>query len=900
MSPIRTRQDVCATRREKPVSARLSWAVIWLSAALLVLLGVLAVFLASSHRQAVRTATLTTSNLVQVVASSLADDFERIEGLLGYIERELELQRTLQAGSDADDTHVRFVLERLEASFEKIAALNVFDADGRLLLSSRVVESAVEIGDLPHFRRLREAPAGEIGFSTVRMAGTTGRRSIGMGRTMRDADGRFLGVVGAVIDVEAIGHLFHSVNVGEGGVALLRRSDDFSLVQRFPPLNEADFNQSLPPDNSIRMRIENGERSGTLRYTASTDGIERIGSFRAMERYPFYVQVALAESHYLAGWWREVRGIAAVAVILLLAFGFAIARLRRDEQVLQRVAHFDALTDLPNRVLLADRLEQAMYRARRNERQLALVYLDLDGFKEVNDRHGHAAGDQLLVEVARRMKGCLREGDTVARLGGDEFVVVLSDVRTPAICMSLVRRLIAAVDRPVEVIGLELHVSSSVGITFYPQREPVEAEQLLRQADQAMYQAKLAGRNRFHVFDLEQHQLLRGQHEQLKRIAEALKHEELVLHYQPKANMRSGEVIGVEALLRWQHPEEGLLLPARFLPVIEQHRLDIEIGEWVLEAALRQAEKWLADGVGLPVSVNVSAHFLQHPSFVPRLSAVLARHPSLPAGWLELEVLESSALSDVGRASAVIEACAGLGARVALDDFGTGYSSLAYLKRLPASVLKIDQGFVRDMLHDPDDLSILEGILGLSRAFRREVIAEGVETLEHGLLLLHLGCELGQGYGIARPMPGSEVVGWLSRWRPDPAWATAAPLDSTGLALLRAGVEQRAWMARLEAWFRDRQGSVPDNDMQSCRCCAWMEQWVAGAGSEAGEVARLHRQMHDIAAAFVPHVLAGETERAGRCLVDMQALDARFVAEAALRLQRAGHAARPFAVPQSL
>lgn len=275
--------------------------------------------------------------------------------------------------------------------------------------------------------------------------------------------------------------------------------------------------------------------------------MERIGSFRVMERYPFYVQVAHAESHYLAAWRNEVRAVALVALIVLGAFGYAIVRLKRDDRALLHIAHFDALTNLPNRVLLADRLEQAMYRAERGERQLALAYLDLDGFKEINDRHGHGVGDQLLVEVARRMKTCLREGDTVARIGGDEFVVVLSDVRTPAICMSLVRRLIAAIDRPAELGGLSLHVTSSVGITFYPQPEPVEAEQLLRQADQAMYQAKLAGRNRFHVFDLEQHQLLRGQHEQLKRIALALKREEFVLHYQPKVNMRSGEVVGVEA-----------------------------------------------------------------------------------------------------------------------------------------------------------------------------------------------------------------------------------------------------------------------------------------------------------------------------------------------------------------
>ncbi|MDX5363361.1 MAG: EAL domain-containing protein [Pseudazoarcus pumilus] len=892
----RNRAAEHAELRAGRAAARPPFAVMWLSAALMLLLAVLALFLFNSHRQAVQTATLTTSNLVRVIESGLSNDFERIEGLLGFVERELvAYQRRQELGEAAEEAHIRYVLQRLEGSFDKIAAVNVFDAEGRLRFSSRDVEGVVEIGDLAHFRYLRDDPTARVAFSALRVAGTTGRRSIAMGYAMRDDYGRFRGVAGAVMDIDAIGDVFRSIDVGEGGFALLRRSDDLTLLQRYPALNEADFNQPLPPDNPIRQRVEAGEPSGTLRYTASTDGIQRIGSFRVMERYPFYVQVAFAESHYLAGWWNQVRAVGVVALIVLAGFGYAIRRLRRDDRALLHIAHYDSLTGLPNRVLLADRLEQAMYRAGRNDRQIALAYLDLDGFKDVNDRHGHAIGDRLLSEIAQRMKGCLREGDTVARVGGDEFVVVLADVRTPAICMSLVRRLIAAIDRPAEVAGLDLHVTSSVGVTFYPQREPVEAEQLLRQADQAMYQAKLGGRNRFHVFDIEQHQLLRGQHEQLKRIERALKREEFVLHYQPKVNMRSGEVVGAEALLRWQHPGEGLLPPARFLPVIEQHPLDIEIGNWVIEAALRQAEKWRAEGAPLPVSVNVSAHFLQHPSFLERLESALARHPALPTGLLELEVLESSALSDVERASSVIEACAALGVRVALDDFGTGYSSLAYLKRLPAHVLKIDQGFVRDMLHDPDDLSILEGVLGLARAFGREVIAEGVETLEHGLLLLHVGCELAQGYGIARPMPGAEIARWRATWRPDVAWATAPTLDLAGLALRRAGVEQRAWVMRLQQWFEQGHGSVPETAMPACRCCDWIAQWRTGA--EAGDVVALHRKMHELAGALVAHALAGEVERAGRCLGELKAQEMRFAAELARQFSRTPGVPHAFSGP---
>lgn len=848
-------------------------AVFWLSGALLLLIAVLGLFLTVTYRQAVATAEAATSNLVRVIESGLADDFDRIGSALDFIASELPEGSLERAATEYEQARIERSLQRLAGSFEKIAALNIFGPDGVLLYSSGPVRDGVDIGQLPHFQQLLGNPLLETVFSTVRVAGTTSRPSLAQGRALRADDGRFLGVVGAVVDIDAVGELLRSVDVGPGGVVLLRRTEDSALVQRFPAMGEAEFNRPLPADNPIRLRVAAGERSGSLRYTASTDGMDRLGTFKVLDQYPFYVQVAQAESHYLAGWWSIVRGTAAIALIVLCGFAFAVTRLRQDELALQRIAHFDELTDLPNRALLADRLAQAMYRARRNRRQLAVVYLDLDGFKSVNDAYGREVGDQLLIEVSRRMKGCLRAGDTVARLGGDEFVVVLSDVRTPAVCMSLVRRLIAAVDRPVEADGFDVNVSSSVGITFYPQRDSVEAEQLLRQADHAMYQAKLAGRNRFHVFDIEQHQLLRGQHECIQRVAEALHNDELVLYYQPKVNMRTGQVIGVEALLRWQHPEEGLLPPSAFLPAIEQHRLDVEVGEWVVEQALTQAERWLANGIRLPVSVNVSAHFLQHASFVQRLETLLAQHPDLPAGWLELEVLESSALSDVTRASAVLNACTRLGVRVALDDFGTGYSSLAYLKRLPTSVLKIDQGFVRDMLHDPDDLSILEGVLGLARAFRREVIAEGVETLEHGVLLLRLGCELAQGYGIARPMPGESVAAWLSEWKPDSVWVNAQTLDATRLALLRASIEQRAWVERLAAWFADPQGAAPDV-AGGCRCCEWMEHWALALGSPASEALQAHRRLHELAAEVLGS--ASDELLVARSLDEVIALDAQL------------------------
>ncbi len=448
-----------------------------------------------------------------------------------------------------------------------------------------------------------------------------------------------------------------------------------------------------------------------------------------------------------------------------------ITAIKEHQHALDHMAHFDALTNLPNRLLLADRLKQSLAQAARREQTLAVAYLDLDGFKAINDQHGHDVGDLLLVALSNRMKLALREGDTLSRLGGDEFVAVLIDLEDPSASVPLLTRMLAAAAQPVQIGAQSLQVSASLGVTFFPQAHDIGADQLMRQADQAMYQAKLAGKNRYQVFDAAQDSSIRVQHESLERIRLALQNREFVLYYQPKVNMHSGQVIGAEALIRWQHPEKGLLAPAAFLPVIEDHPLAIEVGEWVMDTALTQIEVWRAGGLDLPVSVNIGARQLQQSDFIERLQAILAKHPQVNPASLELEVLETSALQDITQVSKVIEDCAGIGVTFALDDFGTGYSSLTYLKRLRVTLLKIDQSFVRDMLEDPDDLAILQGVIGLAAAFKREVIAEGVETVEHGTALLQLGCELAQGYGIARPMPAEQLPAWATNWQADAAWA---------------------------------------------------------------------------------------------------------------------------------
>jgi diguanylate cyclase (GGDEF)-like protein/PAS domain S-box-containing protein len=441
-----------------------------------------------------------------------------------------------------------------------------------------------------------------------------------------------------------------------------------------------------------------------------------------------------------------------------------ITQLKQHQHTLEHIAHFDALTGLPNRVLLLDRLQQAMAQSQRHRRALAVVFLDLDGFKAVNDQYGHGVGDELLIACAARMKGALRNEDTIARLGGDEFVALLVDLEHQQEYESTVVRLLQAVATPIRLDELNLHVTASIGVTLFP-NDPAGPDQLLRHADQAMYQAKLAGKNRYHLFDVEHDEALKSRFECQQELQLAFAQQQFLLHYQPKVNMRTGAIVGAEALLRWQHPSRGLLEPSQFIGLIDDQRLGVELGRWVIDTALQQATAWLENGLSVPVSVNVGAHQLQQADFVPYLAGQLASYTALKPHALELEILESSAVEDLLKVSEVIHACHHIGVDCALDDFGTGYSSLAYLRHLPVKTLKIDRSFVRAMHDDAEDLDIVKGILGLATVFHRQVVAEGVETKEVADLLLRLGCELAQGYAIAPPMEPTQLAQWSARRR---------------------------------------------------------------------------------------------------------------------------------------
>lgn len=440
---------------------------------------------------------------------------------------------------------------------------------------------------------------------------------------------------------------------------------------------------------------------------------------------------------------------------------------KQHEKQLEHIAHYDALTGIPNRVLLADRLQQALAHTRREGSSLAVCYLDLDGFKLVNDSMGHEAGDTVLIEVTRRIKDTIRGDDTVARLGGDEFAVLLQGLDAAEECTASLNRLLEAISQPIKVRNMLFELSASIGVALYP-GDDHDADTLLRHADQAMYTAKQSGKNRFYLYDPENDQRARIHHELLRRLSQALSENEFELYYQPKVDMRSLQLVGAEALIRWNHPERGLLAPAEFLSAIEGTKLEVELGDWVVAAALAQLAEWNQAGLHLELSINISARHLQARDFSWKLKRKLLQYPGLPKGSLQIEVLETAALEDIPRVIDTIERCRNIGITFALDDFGTGYSSLSYLGRLPVDTLKIDQSFIRNMLLDKGDRAIVQGVIALANAFERKIVAEGVETEELFRTLLGMGCEYGQGYGIARPMPASRLPAWLEKWNKAP------------------------------------------------------------------------------------------------------------------------------------
>lgn len=444
-----------------------------------------------------------------------------------------------------------------------------------------------------------------------------------------------------------------------------------------------------------------------------------------------------------------------------------ISKRKESDERIRYLAEYDTLTNLPNRTLFLDRLRQAIIGARREEEIFAILFLDIDLFKSINDSLGHPVGDRLLQEMARRLVECVRASDTVSRQGGDEFIIILRQIREAADPAQIARKILAAMSEPFFIDNQELRVSGSIGIALYPADGENEAA-LIKNADAAMYHAKKLGRNNYQFFTADLNVRARQRLEMENSLRLALDRREFLLHYQPQVELESGRIIGVEALLRWQHPEQGLVPPGEFIPLAEECGLIVPIGEWVLREVCRQNKAWQDEGAAkLPVAVNLSPiQFRQH-----NLEEVIRQaltESGLAPEYLEIEITESLLMSAENQTIALLYRLKNLGLSVAIDDFGTGYSSLSYLKLFPIDKLKVDRSFVRDVSSDPDDAAIISAIIAMAHRLRLQVLAEGVETIDQRNFLMLEGCNEAQGFHYSRPLPAEQMKTLLLKGHPLP------------------------------------------------------------------------------------------------------------------------------------
>ena len=439
-----------------------------------------------------------------------------------------------------------------------------------------------------------------------------------------------------------------------------------------------------------------------------------------------------------------------------------IAERKMAEKQMQHLANYDPLTGLPNRNLLQDRFQQVLAHVRRNQTRTAVLFIDLDQFKTINDTLGHNVGDILLWSVADRIVSAVRQEDTVARQGGDEFILLLHHIDSADDADKVGQKLLATLAQPYQINESLLYVSASIGIAIYPD-DGEDVDTLLKNSDTAMYHAKESGRNNYQFFAPEMNQLAMEKQSLGTDLHHALERNELLLHYQPVVDMVSGQLTGMEVLLRWQHPERGLISPVKFIPLAEETGLIVPIGEWVLMSACEQIKLWLDQGYDVPsLAINLSAKQFRKNSLAATIARIL-EISGVKARYLTLEITESVFMENTDEVSAMLRTLSDMGLKISIDDFGTGYSSLSYLKRFPIDNLKIDQSFVMDIATDPDDAAIVTAIIALAHSLQMEVIAEGVETAEQLAFLKYRKCGQYQGYYFSKPLPASVVVSMLRR-----------------------------------------------------------------------------------------------------------------------------------------
>jgi diguanylate cyclase (GGDEF)-like protein len=741
---------------------------------------------------------------VDLAISSVADRIEADEN----VRDEASLQRKM-AGYNV---HL-FLVGRM-TGVPQLEAVSVVDRDGSVINSSRSWPPPDVHIDDRHFFKAMKAGTNLKNYVTEPVQNrVTGAWTIYLARRISDANGEFLGLILGAVEMRYFEDFYEAISRGEGGAIALVRSDGV-LLARFPRTDAIGQTFAEP------QHFLHGDTSGTLLEHSVLGGQMTIKAVHLVAGYPVVAYAVKNEPSALAA-WRSVAllmtlgalGCSLSIVVAAFAFGqqwaqkasLAASRaelLRQEDRTTAMTvavdvaravalkmawsAEHDFLTGLPNRILLRDRISQAITLARRHRKKLAVLFLDLDGFKHINDSLGHSTGDKLLQSIANNLVACVRASDTVSREGGDEFVVLLSELERsedaaiaarriaravaeahsvgqpdPRIEVAIAaRRMLQAVAETHSVARHELQVTASIGVSVYPD-DGLDAETLIQNADTAMYQAKDNGPQSYQFFQAEMS--VRAVERQFieESLGRALERREFVMHYQPVIDLKTGTITGFEALIRWLHPTRGLVPPAQFINIAEDCGLMLPIGRWILREACRQAQAWVEAGLPkVTVAVNVSTRQFRDESFLTNLLAAL-NETGLDPKCLVLELTESVLIKHAETAASVLRVLREIGARVAIDDFGTGYSSLSYLRKFPVDILKIDQSFVRQISTSDEDRAIVAAVVNMAHSLKLRVIAEGVESRGELEFLKAHQCDEVQGYYFNQPMPADEFANLL-------------------------------------------------------------------------------------------------------------------------------------------
>jgi diguanylate cyclase (GGDEF)-like protein len=729
---------------------------------LLVLVGASA-YLRNSFQSLDARAENDSENLTKLIAKNIEGQIARVDLALRMVVAEIE-----KSGTKKITEPVSMTLFNTTSHEEFPPAMRIADAKGLLIFGPGVSKTPnPSIAERDYFKKVRDGQSTSLVVGSPVLGVVIKKWIVPFSLPIKHPDGTFAGLIAVSMPVELL--ISQSLlKVHKDSVFLLvdyeRRA--ISRITK-GEVQTNDLGKVLTGPYATRAVTANLPFLPGAHLISGVDGLERVVAAQRLENAPWFINVGVPWSGYLELWYQDVRSTALMVVFFLVVSNVLAWYLKRgmaqqvkDMSHIEFLAYHDILTELPNRKLLKDRFPQAVKLARREGKKVALLYLDLDQFKSVNDSLGHVIGDAMLKEIAFRLMACVRGSDTVSRQGGDEFLILLCDLDSVEGATPVVLKILQSLRLPILVNDHELLTSASLGIAVYPD-DGLDFDTLLKKADVAMYKAKEQGRNGHCFFDEAMNATTRERMELTNALTRGIARNEFVLHYQPQIDLRTNEVIGVEALIRWKHPQFGMVPPGKFIPLAESSGLIVPIGTWVLEEACRQAVEWQASGLpAFTVAVNLSAAQFKRGEVEGTVARVLEQSGLTPH-LLELELTESILMTDTAEVLEIVSRLKKMGLGLSIDDFGTGYSSLSYLRSFSVNKLKIDQSFIGGLVTNPEDKAIITAIIQLAKSLKFKTIAEGVETKLQMQQLCDMGCDEAQGYYYARPMPADALVDFL-------------------------------------------------------------------------------------------------------------------------------------------